>query len=455
MSAPLRIAWGTPMNAASAIGRIGVRIAGALRSRGAEVTLVATDHEPPEAMVPTPPELPVLHWSELEMSRLATDFDRVVVNVGDHFPNHAGVFPMLESAPCLAVMHDMYVGNLFNGWLWWRGSHPGEREVFTVQTYGPAAALLARRRDRGELPLEEEAAACPMTEWVAARAAGALAHAPFYLPRLAGACPGPVAVAGLPVESRGVPPLPPRAGRRPVALTVGVMNPNKCVDRVIAAICGSPALRDGLDYRLVGPVTDEEAARLRALAAQGGYERLSIEGPADEASLDAALADADLIVCLRRPVLEGASASVVEALLAGRPTLTADAGCYADLPDETVVKVPADVPVEGVRLALERLAGDEGLRRDMGARGRAYAERTFTLDAYLQVLEPLAAATAAAAPVLRMARNLGGILAELGLERDDPAAARIASALQPLFAPRPRFVSEAAAASRGARSAAG
>ena len=237
------------------------------------------------------------------------------------------------------------------------------------------------------------------------------------------------------MASRGVPPLPARGGRRPVALTVGAMNPNKCVDRAIEAIAASPALRDGLDYRLVGPIAPEERARLKAIAAANGYRRLSIEGPADEAQLDAALADSDLIVCLRHPVLEGASGSLVEALLAGRPTVVADAGCYGDAPDDAVAKVPADVPLPALTAALERLVADEDGRRALGARARAYAEAHHSLDPYLAVLEPLMRATARAAPVLRVTRHLGALMGDLGLQRDDAAVGRIAAALQPVFAP--------------------
>ena len=169
---------------------------------------------------------------------------------------------------------------------------------------------------------------------------------------------------------------------------------------------------------------------MEGLAARLGFRGLSIEGAATDAELDAALADADVIACLRRPVLEGASGSVVEALLAGRPTVVADAGCYADLPDDAVVKLPAEVPIAPLTAALERLAADEPGRRALGARARAYAEGRFTLDAYLAVLEPLMEAVAGAAPLLRTGRVLGAQLADLGVARDDPAVARLAGVLQ-------------------------
>ena len=443
-----RIAWAGPLNAASAIGRVGVRVAEALAERGARVDLIATDHEWTSHTPRQATALPIRHVSDVALPTLALDYDHVVVNVGDHFPNHAGVFPLLDSAPCLAVIHDVYLGNLFNGWLWWKGSQPGMREAEVAATYGPDAASLVARQARGELPLAEEAARLPMTEWVARRAAGCLAHSTFYIPRLSASCAGPVDVAGLPVASREIPALAERPGAGSMTvLTVGLVNPNKCADRVIRALAASPGLRERCRYRLVGPATPEARARLEAQTAELGFTGLSVEGAASDAELDAALAAADVIACLRSPVLEGASASVVEAMLAGRPVIVADAGCYADLPDDAVVKVPADVPLPALAAALERLAADEPGRRALGARARAHASGRFTLDSYLDVLVPLLEATARSAPLLQLSGAMGTRLAALGLARNDAVVARVSSTLERLF------VSDQA--SQGARSLGG
>lgn len=445
---PRRIAWAGPLNAASSIGREGVRTAEGLAARGARVELIATDYEWTAATPRRETTLPITPVAEVDLARLALDYDHVVVNVGDHFPNHAGMFPLLDSAPCLAVVHDFYLGNLFNGWLWWNGSRPEMREAEVTAVYGPDAAAVLRRQVRGELSLAEEAAYIPMTEWVARRAAGCLAHSEFYVPRLLASCAGPVDVAGLPVASRAVSPLPPRRGGRLTVLTVGVVNPNKCADRVIQALAASPTLRSRARYRLVGPVAENERARLAALAADLGFRGLSVEGAATDAELDAALSAADVVACLRNPVLEGASGSVVEAMLSGRPVIVADAGCYADLPDDTVVKVSADVPVAALAAALERLAADEPERRALGGRARAYAAGHFTLDAYLDVLEPLMEATARAAPLLRVASHLGVRLAGLGLTKTDPAVERVSATVERLFP-------QAQGAIQGARSPGG
>jgi glycosyltransferase involved in cell wall biosynthesis len=443
LDAPLRIAWGSPLNQASAIGRVSVDVTNALIERGHEVRLIATEHADLADHPRHPAKADCTHWSQIDLDRLAEDFDIVVVNVGDNFNYHAGIFHLLDHAGCLGIFHDFYLYNLFQGWL--RNHEPGRTDGWrqakqvseVAAVYGQPLASLARRAAAGDLPLATIAARMPMTEWVARRCSGALAHAQFYFDRLVVACPGPVAAASLPVSGRGVAPLAPRQSDRITLLTVGVMNANKCVAEAISAIGASPWLAGNLDYRLVGSIEPAEAERLRALAGSAGYGGLTILGPVDDAALNQQLEAADVICCLRRPVLEGASGSAIEGLLAGRPVIVADAGFYAELPDDVVFKIPGDIDIGVLAAHLERLCENAVLRRTAGAKARAWAEERFNVRAYLDVLEPLMRETIAGNPVLAVGHRLGAELARLGVGAADPAARRIEAGLASLFAAKP------------------
>ncbi len=212
------------------------------------------------------------------------------------------------------------------------------------------------------------------------------------------------------------------------------MNANKCAAEVISAIGASPTLADRVNYRLVGPIESAEAERLRALAGSLGYAGLSILGPVDDAALKTHLEASDIISCLRRPVLEGASGSAIEGLLAGRPVIVADAGFYSELPDDIVFKVTADVDPSRLAGQLERLCDSAVLRRTAGAKARAWAEEHFSVAAYLEVLEPLMWATISAEPLLAVGARLGAELARFEIPADDPAVGRIEADLAILIA---------------------
>ena len=66
---------------------------------------------------------------------------------------------------------------------------------------------------------------------------------------------------------------------------------------------------------------------------------MSLSGPLDRSAYESELAAADVFVCLRDPVLEAASASLIEEMATARPVVVYDVAHYRELPDDAVVKV--------------------------------------------------------------------------------------------------------------------
>ncbi|WP_343698785.1 glycosyltransferase family 4 protein [Caulobacter sp.] len=430
----MKICWVTPFVLRSSIGRVSAEVAKQLAARGHEVQILRCEDkdDPSEPLHPT--HLPVHHWRSYDLARLRTQFDVVVVNIGDNYPFHAGVFSILDAAPCLGIFHDFYIYNLFSGWLHYNGLDYRQHDGEIVATYGLQAEPHAVAVRSGQmLDMGEIARRLPMTEWLAIRCEAALAHARFYAPRLEAACVGPVAVTPLCCPDRATPPGPPKAKRQLTLTTVGVMNPNKRVADVIRAIGGSDALKACV-YRLVGPISDEERAKLESVAAEVGFEHLVIDGAVDDETLDQRLDEADVMVALRKPVLEGASGSACEGMLSGRPTVVARAGFYGELPDDLVVKIDGEIVVEELREVLERLVADEALRRETGKAARAWALENLNAARYAEAVEALALAQVTSRPLLAVGRRVGGELRDMGLADGDPAAARIGATLQRLFA---------------------
>lgn len=430
----MKIAWVTPFALRSSIGRVSAEVTRVLASRGHQVEILrcedVNDHSEP--LHPT--RLPVHHWRDYRLERLDAEFDLVVVNIGDNYPFHAGVFHVLDAASCLGVFHDFYIYNLFSGWLHHNHLDYRRHDAEIIATYGPEIAGEAVATRSGQRDIAQIAERLPMAEWLAARCGGALAHAEFYAPRLEAACPGPVFVQPLCCPDRANPPAPPVAKDQLTLTTVGVMNANKRVADIIQAIGGSQRLRDCV-YRLVGPISPEEQTRLETLALEVGFAGLEIDGAVDDDQLDQRLAQADIICCLRKPVLEGASGSAIEGMLSGRPTLVARAGFYGELPDDLVFKVDAEIDVAEIRAVLERLAGDADLRLTMGQASRAWALETLNAERYVDGLEIAAEAMALSGPLRKISGIVGRELRALQLVEDDPAVTRIGATLQKLFAP--------------------
>jgi glycosyltransferase involved in cell wall biosynthesis len=429
----MKIAWLTPLAQRSAIGRVSAGVVRALLAQKHEVVVIRSERDRNDAeathFVPTQ----TVWWQDTSPTDIELQNDAIVLNFGDNYDFHAGTLAFVDKVPCIGIFHDFYLYSLFNRWLAHSGLGENVHQREVDYTYGDHARGLATLAWQNTAPIERIAQEMPMTEWLARRCGAALAHSQFYKWRLDNSCPGPVAIAPLCYDARPVTSLPDRRDGLVTITTVGVINPNKCIDALIKSIVSSPQLREKCCVRLVGPITPAEHTRLEDLCKHTGFDKLSITGEVDEETLIEELDRADILSCLRNPVLEGASASAIEGLKAGRPLIVADAGFYAELPDEIVFKVPAGVDLPRLTVVLETLVNDENLRRNAGAMAKKWALDRFTGAAYVSTLEGLLAEFINAKPLLGVGRRVGEQLASLGIEPGGLPIARISSKMAQLF----------------------
>jgi glycosyltransferase involved in cell wall biosynthesis/SAM-dependent methyltransferase len=431
----MKIAWVTPYNTRSAIGRFSRMIASGLNDSDHAVTIVRSEAADILDGSDGLPGTEVIRWDEVCYAPdFWSPFDAVVYNIGDHYPFHAGVIETLYRFPGVVIFHDYFLLDLFSAW---REAIAGQAFADRIldNLYGEGAAVrfhaAASRADWYEYTSEH----FPMTEWIARLSYGAVAHSSFYADRLRRCCGGPVLVTPLAYDALSD--FQPLAGRdeRPtvVILTIGHVNENKRIESVIRAIGSSDVLRNRCHYHVAGLVSDQERERLTAVAQTVSFDGLQIAGEVSNETLRAEIEAADVICCLRWPVLEGASASAVEAMLSGRPVIVTDAGFYRDLPDDLVFRVDPKYELGSLTSQLTRLVLDPALRATTGARAAEWAKSAFSVEGYVGRLVPLLEEVARLRPVLRAAAHFGQLFSELGLEPNDPAVERLATTLDSLF----------------------
>jgi glycosyltransferase involved in cell wall biosynthesis len=259
-------------------------------------------------------------------------------------------------------------------------------------------------------------------------ASGIVVHGPHYREVAEQACAGPVATLPLAYSSPELPPARP-LGARMVVATIGHINQNKRAEAVIEAIAGSERLRNRVLYMLAGPAEADEQARLLTLARRLGILEPHFTGWVPDDIMHMLIAGADVMCCLRYPALEGGSASLITAMLSGRPTLVSDHAGYSELPDDLVMKCAPGHEAADVMRHLEAILDDPAAAQAMGERARAYALQAFSPATYAaKLLQALDAATQAE-PAIRTARMVGKRLAELGIRAGDPAVERLNTVL--------------------------
>jgi glycosyltransferase involved in cell wall biosynthesis len=268
---------------------------------------------------------------------------------------------------------------------------------------------------------------------LASLAGGAVAHGQHYLPTLSASCPGPVIALPLCYPDMGSVAPKPSTGGEVVIVTLGMINANKQPDRVMHAMARSQLLRGRARYRLIGPIESAQAQRLNALALDLGLQPPEIFGWVSDKRLFELLSEADVVCCLRYPILEGGSASLISALYSARPVVVGNAGAYADVPDKLVSKVSYGLDPDDLCLALEAICADRAGADARASRAKLWAEHTYSAEAYVDGLVPHLERCLSGLPLINAGRLLGAAVGVPGAGFWEPTAQRIGGVLQELF----------------------
>ena len=158
-----------------------------------------------------------------------------------------------------------------------------------------------------------------------------------------------------------------------------------------------------------------------------GVVRLTGRLP-DDRLLDL-LAHADVVVNLRNPHFGESSASLLDALFAGVPSVVWDHGYYAEFPNEVVCKVSSESDLKNGAGALCR---DDGLRERMGREGRRHALARFDTAVFGRRLRAFLDVVRSARPVLALTDLLSDRLLEFGSHPPDGLPERLAAEIAAL-----------------------
>jgi glycosyltransferase involved in cell wall biosynthesis len=425
----MKIGWATPLHQFSAIGRFSVGVTQALAERGVEIDLLRTEREElldEPRLASNLKTISLAGWSSYDALR---SYDLLVCNIGNNAAYHHHAVAMAMQIPAICIFHDMAIFHLFSEWM----DHPPHIAAVIDGLYGPGTYAPPRA---GQCHLTKVAMDFPMLEWLAPHALAAVAHGHHYMARLLNSCAGPVRHIPLAYDlPHGI--TPPRIRSKSDLLrltTIGHINENKLCAEIIRTLGASRHLREQCTYRLAGPISGSMRKDLGHLAMDLGVA-LHMTGQLSASALTREIEDADAILCLRRPVLEGASASAIEAMLSGRPTIVLDHGFYLELPEDLTLKLPPDFELAALGERISWLLDHPEESRALGRRAASWASDTFSFSRYADGFLQLAEIAPEAEPLMRLGTQLGKELLALGVNPGDPLAGRVAQMATDLFCP--------------------
>ena len=167
----------------------------------------------------------------------------------------------------------------------------------------------------------------------------------------------------------------------------GFLNMNKRIPQLLEAFASLRRKLPGARLLLVGAAGErfDLSRRLERLGLTDGVDRLDY---VPEERMWSLMAACDVLVNLRYPTMGETSGSVIRALSLGKPLVVSDIGWFAELPDDVVLKVPADEFEVATLEAALAFAVDHA--EQLGTQARAYVEREHALprvaDAYAEAI---------------------------------------------------------------------
>lgn len=394
----MRINWFSPLPPARTdIGHYTARILPALAARMQVVLWTAT----PLVQVPRLPGVTVRQIATATPAALHAA-DATFYNLGNNALFHAEILDWARRVPGIVVLHDADIQHLLvYDMVERRGDGAGYIATMT-ELHGAEGEALARARLKGADVLDR-LHDFPLLSPALTKTMGVVCHSRVAKARV-DALDVPTALLDLPFAPS---PLEDRAARAPGApirlVQFGYLGPNRSIHKVLAALAewrgAHPDRADAVRFDVYGQLWpgNDVAARIADLRLE---EVVRLHGFVDEADLDAAIAGADLVLNMRYPTLGEASGSQMRIWNAGVASLVTDAGWFAELPDDTVIKVAPGSEGEALAEALSRLGADPESLVEIGAAGRRRLEARHTPETYaeaiIRVVEDAGAITARA-----------------------------------------------------------
>ncbi|MBA3669047.1 MAG: glycosyltransferase family 4 protein [Sphingomonas sp.] len=369
----MRIGWATPFNVRSAIGKFSLIVCEEFRARGHDIEIIRIESGDELALPVIDTEISVIDAADCAVA----DYDSLIVNFGNHAPYHAHSVALAAQRAPVGIFHDMEMRDFE-----WGLVHRHDLQL--PHLHGGKQELAAR-----ELADMVDPAARLTLATIAAMTCGAVIHGPHYQATVSAYCPGRVEVIPLCFPDTGTTRIakPPGPGQR-VAI-FGALNDNKQPRRVLEALALLRPSIGPVDLHLIGSAEDRWRDPLLAQADKLGLKPPIFHGYVSDEKLQNILEDMHAICCLRYPVTEGGSASLVTALYRARPLVISDIASYAIVPDDLAHKVSYGNDPEDVADALMKIFSDPAKADRSAADARDWAGNRFSAETYVDSLEPL------------------------------------------------------------------
>ncbi len=419
-------------------------------ANGADITLFVDGFHPTNDSL-----LSQFEWvdyrNEPAIGERLNQYDAVIYHVGNDHRYHTRIVETMRRHSGIAVFHDFALQDFFLGLARERKDMRLYLDEMLVCHGEKERSLAEEHLRRGSVPPQVAVPlSYPLNCRLARGAEGVITHSEWARARLhATASVVQIRRINMPVLAG------PHANSDrtkkggPVSIaSFGLITPGKGIEQVLSVL---RTLRDEFEfhYTLVG--ADNSYFNVRALIEEFGMnDRVTITGHVSLDEFKQRIAATDIALNIRERTVGETSASLCRLMAAGVPSIVADIGWYAELPNDSVIKLPLESHADALLQAyLRRLLGDKDFRARIGdnARRHMLAEHSMEQAAtdYLEFI----AEVIARRPQRALVAGVSAELSALGFQESDEHLMRSVAVELGVLAPASTFKRSAVPSDNG------
>lgn len=436
----MRIAWFTPLSTKSGISRYSKSVTDQL-IKYADVDIWLSKRED---LLPT--ELKKVYFQPTgDLSQLK-DYDFIVYNLGDNLEFHKDIYEISKKFSGIIILHDLVMHHFFAGYYieHIKNAHAYARAM--EQYYGEKGKNIAidsvYRRIKPVWETEE-VANYPLFEKGIEGAMGIILHSHNNIEHVKQNFLGPLTVIYHPFYSqcgsqdygkvdRAILDLP---KDKIIIVTIGYVNPNKRIDKVIEVLGEDKELAEKIIYVVIGPYKHNTVylSDIESLIKKYKLENVvKIIGYQQEDMLHAYMSNADAFINLRMPAMESASWSVIEEMYYGKPVIVSNTGFFSEIPEDCLIKIGMDNERFGLHNALNRLIYDKEIGK-IGKKARQFVIENCSVENYCNKFIKFLEEVSYNKPMIELIDKVGIELDMMGVSEDMAVVDKVAEEIHRMF----------------------
>lgn len=352
----------------------------------------------------------------------------VFAHIGNSWVFHSLILQLALRMPTVVVLHDLALQEMYLDTISAKRLLPEIYRQGMQRAYGDAGLAMADRAlshsvDRGALSQD-----MPFFQLCLQQAHAVVTHTQTARDAVRNALDVPVYNLHLPFtnSSHATADRPSKGPLRFVQF--GHTGPNRRLELVLEALAD---IKDTADFTfdIIGHVWDPDRIQ-RKRNELGLKDQVFLHGFLPEPVLDFALSRAHLAFNLRNPTMGEASGSQLRIWRAAGASVVTDHGWYAELPDETVFKVPLEREKEALVALLKQISMDRHIGHEKGQSGFKRLSQLHAPDQYAREITNIARSNEADAHNHALRKSFNRLKMDMAPETRAVASNRFAALFQ-------------------------